>query len=156
MNPSGGHNSSLDDVDPFLGQLRHRSVEVDGTRAENNHSFGITINGSGTTATVRGCQSSGNGNTGIDANPGTEVNIESSVASNNGGSWPSTVSHGINAGGGTVRVSNSTVTNNDGYGFYNLFISGSFQSRGNNTVAGNKGVGTGDQTFGTITVITAN
>ena len=75
------------------------------------------------------------------------MNIESSVASNNGFS-------GIAAFSGTVRVSNSTVTNNGLFGFDTTNNGSTFESRGNNTVAGNNGGGA--QISGTITVITGN
>ena len=119
---------------------------VEGTRTENNNAPGIRSFGSGTTVTARDCLSSRN-SIGFVSQGGGVLNIESSVASNNS-------SHGIEAlFSGTVRVSNSTVTNNAGFGFNNDSTNpGTFESRGNNTVAGNNGGGA--QTDGTITPIT--
>jgi hypothetical protein len=111
---------------------------IERTRLENNN-IGITVTGA--TVTARGCLSSGN-SVGFLAQLSGELNIENSVASNN--------ALGIYNFIGTVRVSNSTVTNNTSFGFANG-SSGTFESRGNNTVAGNNGGGA--QTTGTITPI---
>ena len=123
------------------------TATVEGTRTENND-VGILSRGSAT-VTVRGSLASGNTGFGFGSDMGVSsvLNIESSVASSNG--------TGIGTGlGATVRVSDSTVTNNAGFGFSNsTFISGTFESRGNNTVAGNNGGGA--QTSGTITTIAA-
>jgi hypothetical protein len=50
-----------------------------------------------------------------------------------------------------MRVSNSTATNNFGFGFLNFNVEGTFESRGNNTVRGNP-----TNTSGTITIISGN
>jgi hypothetical protein len=123
------------------------TATVEGTRTENNNA-GLLTRGSAT-VTVRGCLASGNLGSGFGLDQGVTavLNIESSVASNNG--------LGIVTGmGATVRVSDSMVTNNTGFGYSNsTFISGTFETRANNTVAGNNGGGA--QTSGSITPITA-
>jgi hypothetical protein len=121
---------------------------IDGTRAENNTFQGIFINAAGASVTARGCLSSGNSAQGFYSQVSAVLNIESSVASNNGTLGIST------SNSGTVRVSNSTVTNNAGFGFLNdTGFPGTFESRQNNTVAGNNGGGA--QTDGTITPLVA-
>jgi hypothetical protein len=116
---------------------------VEGTQAENNPYSGIYIAGSGATVTARRCLASGSSSgDGLVSAAGAELNIESSVASHNG-------VDGITASSATVRVSNSTVTNNTRFGFLNS--TSTFESRGNNTVRDNAG---GD-TNGAITPLTA-
>lgn len=112
---------------------------VEATRAENNF-LGFFINGA--RVTLRDCVSAGNLTDGFTSVADAVLNIESSVAANNGQT-------GIHNGGATVRVANSMITNNTGYGFSN--DTGTFESRGNNTVAGNHPIGV--QNNGTITVI---
>ena len=125
----------------FNGNGTALTAAIERTRTENN-AGGIDISGSSTTATLHGCISSGNSGFGFSATAGV-MNIESSDASNNAA--------GIdNFSNGTVRVSNSTIMDNAGFGFVNF--SGTFESRGNNTVRGND-LG-GAQTTGTITTIT--
>ena len=85
---------------------------------------------------------SGNTNDGIGAGASAEVNVESCQIANNG-------RNGIGIVSGTIRVSNSTVTDNTKYGLYQN--GGTLYSRQNNTVAGNVG---GD-TSGTITPLPA-
>jgi hypothetical protein len=130
-------------IDLLAGDGTALIAAIEGTRTENNF-YGIFINGSGATVTARGCLASDNSDFGFRSSSGGVLNIESSVASNN--------HHGISTFDGTVRVSTSTVTNNTGFGFLNSG-SGTFESRGNNTLAGNNNGGA--QTSGTITAITA-
>lgn len=141
-------------------------VNIDGSRFERNGSDGIDFNDGNFEASITnslasdndgdGVQvgsSSGavrvqisqttaanNGNSGFLVGFGDELNIEYSVARGNAASGMGVLS------GGTIRVSNSVSTNNQ-FGFRNA--NGTFESRGNNTVAGN-----GTQTSGAITNIT--
>jgi len=84
---------------------------------------------------------SGNTNDGIAVGASAEVNVESCQIANNG-------RNGIGIVSGTVRVSNSTVTDNAGKGLYQN--GGTLYSRQNNTVAGNS-----PDTSGTITPLPA-
>ena len=128
-------------INLFNGSSTALSAAIEGTRTESNGG-GIDINGSGLTATAHGCLSSGNSGVGFQS-IGAVLNIESSVSSNNAA--------GIdNFSNGTVRVSNSTVTDNAGFGFVN--VGATFESRGNNTLRGNHAGGA--QNNGTITTIT--
>jgi parallel beta helix pectate lyase-like protein len=130
-------------------------INVDGSRFEQNGNAGIALDEHMIEASITNSLMSGNGNHGVvirgtgnkranvahstAANNGDsgfsvgaagalELNIESSIARGN-------ISNGmIVFGGDTIRVSNSTVTNN-GIGFNNA--AGTFASRGNNTVDGN-------------------
>jgi len=114
---------------------------IERTRMENNSSGG---GGSFRFAkvTLRECLVSGNAFTGILAQEGSEVNVESCVSTYNG-------NHGMAAfDGGIMRVSNSTASNNTQFGF-NSDPSSTFESRGNSTVRGN----TLGNTSGTITPI---
>ena len=120
---------------------------IEGTRAENNGFHGIVGNVTGTVITAHECLSSGNLSDGFQSADGAVLNIERSVASNNGQNGI----HTIGVTFATVRVSNSTVTSNILFGFSNQ--NGTLESRGNNTVAGNNGGGV--QTLGTITPLTA-
>ena len=91
---------------------------------------------------LRDCFASGNAFTGILAQAGSEVNVESCVSTYNG-------NHGMAAfDGGIMRVSHSTATNNTQFGFNND-PSSTFESRGDSTVRGN----TLGNTTGTITPI---
>ena len=114
---------------------------IEGTRTENNGGAGVITAGTGVTVTARKCLSSGNAGEGFISAASAVLNIENSVAANN--------NIGISTDS-TVRVSNSVVTNNTVFGFSNN--GGTFESRGNNTVAGNNGGGA--QTSGTITPLT--
>lgn len=115
------------------------SATIERTRMENN-SFGGTFRF--VRATLRDCLASGNTFTGILAQEGSDVNVESCVSAYNG-------NHGIAAfDGGIIRVSHSTATNNTQFGFRNDTTS-TFESRENNTVRGN-GIG---NVSGTITPI---
>ena len=119
---------------------------IDHCQIENNNStgqgFGVGVNNG--KATISDSVIAGHA-IGLSLQEGSsgELNVERCTVSNNSGagiSIQSALSHN-----GTVRVSNSTVTNN-GVGFENS--SGIFQSRGNNMVRGN-----GQNTVGTITVV---
>jgi hypothetical protein len=114
-------------------------VTIDQTKLENNLMGGFWIVGA--RATISRSVASGNGDFGFKGQfPGTELNIEECVLSNN--------TNGIvSASDATVRVSNSVVTNNTGAGF--LHSGGTFESRGNNTLRGNS-----PDISGTITPIT--
>jgi hypothetical protein len=113
---------------------------IERTRLENN-----TFGGAFRLAkvTLRDCLASGNTFTGILAQEGSEVNVESCVSTYNG-------NHGMAAfDTGIIRVSHSTSTNNTFFGF-SSDPTATFESRQNNTVRGN-GFG---NTTGTITAIT--
>ena len=116
------------------------SATIERTRLENNGSGGGEFRLA--KVTLRDCLASGNAFTGILAQAGSEVNVESCVAAYNG-------NHGMAAfDGGIIRVSHSTATNNTQFGFRNDGTS-TFESRENSTVRGN-GLG---NTSGTITPI---
>ena len=116
------------------------SATIDRTRLENNTSGGGEFRLA--RVTLRDCLASGNAFTGILAQEGSEVNVESCVSSYNG-------NHGMAAfDGGIMRVSHSTATNNTQFGFRNDGTS-TFESRENSTVRGN-GLG---NISGTITPI---
>jgi len=103
----------------------------------------------GAVASISNSVISGNALPGIIVAFGADLNVESCLVANNGNIISPDIGAGILAeDGGTVLVSNSTVTNNATYGFYEQ-TSGTFDTRGNNTVAGN---GTAP-TFGTITPV---
>lgn len=115
------------------------SATIERTRMENN-TFGGTFRL--VRVTLRDCLASGNTFTGILAQEGSDVNVESCVAAYNG-------NHGMAAfDGGIIRVSHSTATNNTQFGFRNDGAS-TFESRENSTVRGNA-LG---NTSGTITPI---
>ena len=116
------------------------SATIERTRIENNAFGGAEFRLA--KVTLRDCFASGNAFTGILAQAGAEVNVESCVAAYNG-------NHGMAAfDGGIIRVSHSTATNNTQFGFRNDGAS-TFESRENSTVRGN-GLG---NTSGTITAI---
>ena len=103
----------------------------------------------GAVASISNSVISGNALPGIIVAFGADLNVESCLVANNGNIISPDIGAGILAeDGGTVLVSNSTVTNNATYGFYEQ-TSGTFDTRGNNTVAGN---GTAP-TSGTITTV---
>jgi hypothetical protein len=88
--------------------------------------FGVSVSGAGNVATVRDSAATGMTGQGFGAQNGGELNIESCVAANN--------DVGIIAfSTSTVRVSNTTVTNN----VSGIATAGAVLSRGNNTVEGN-------------------
>ena len=98
---------------------------LDHVRLEQNVSVGLQVSGSGTQVSIANSVASGNAYGLIGS--GAELNIEACLVTNN-------VVSGIHSqAGATVRVSNSTVTNN-GTG---LFNNATLKSRGNNTVDGN-------------------
>ncbi len=93
-----------------------------------NGGNGFTLAASGVgRAQISHSTAANNGGDGFVVDNGDELNIEYSIARGNGAS-------GMLVGTGTIRVSNSVSTNN-AVGFNNL--GGTFESRGNNTVAGN-------------------
>jgi hypothetical protein len=109
---------------------------IDHCRLDGN-SAGLVSSGGGV-STVRNTVASGSLSAGFSAGFGAELNIEDSLASNNGGS-------GIDCNGGLARVSNATVTDNGtGLSFSNA---GVLLSRGNNTVEGNGTDGTFSGTY---------
>ena len=103
-------------------------ASVDHVRLEQNVSVGLQASGSGTQVSIANSVASGNIN-GFTGGTGAELNIEACLMANNNGSgiWSHT--------GATVRVSNSTVTNN-GTGL-RVNPDSTLKSRGNNTVDGN-------------------
>jgi hypothetical protein len=107
-------------------------------RLENNTIGFYASNG---TATISDSVISGNGGDGIILTGGGSevVEVESCQIANSGG-------NGIEVDNGTVRVSNSTVTDNNDVGLDNA--GGTFDSYGNNRVAGNS-----TPTSGAITTI---
>jgi hypothetical protein len=114
---------------------------VEHSRLENNGTGLYLLLGS--QVTVRETVAAGNANYGFQVDWG-DLNIQGCVASNNGTGIYATVVPSPN-GPSTVTVSNSTVTNNQNYGFQQSSTA-VFYSRGNNTVRGN-----GTDTSGTIT-----
>ena len=109
---------------------------LDHVRLEQNGSVGLRVSGSAAQVSIANSVASGNayGFVGSDG----QLNIEDCFVTNNALS-------GIQSEGATVRVSNSTVTNN-GTGLRN--IGGTLKSRGNNTVDGN-----GTNVDGSITTL---
>lgn len=133
-------------------------INVDGSRFERNGFYGIGLVDSTIEASITNSIMSENGDGGLEVSSyvisgDKRVNVTHSTAANNGGDGffvggfgalelniEYSVARG-NAGGGmvvagedTIRISNSVSTNND-TGFNNA--GGTFESRGNNTVAGN-------------------
>ena len=110
--------------------LRSRLAASNSTIIENVHSintlFGLAATASGNSVSIKGSVFSGN-TTGIEADPGTVVNVDNTVINQNG--------TGVQASG-TIRLSNSDVANNS-TGF-----AGSAVSYGNNRFLGNTGFGT--------------
>jgi hypothetical protein len=107
-------------------------VSLDEVRLENNQ-FGMRVEG-GTMAVVHRSIATGNVTNGFIA-VGTAVgaavlNLEASVSSNNG-------TNGVRAdqAGATIRISNTTITDNAGNGL--SINAGAIVSSGNNTVLGN-------------------
>lgn len=122
-------------------------VLIDNTRIENNNStgtgFGVGVP-AGAKVTIRNSTVAGH-SVGLSLQISTNavLTVEDCVIFNNTDAGIAIV--GLNADGGTVRVSNSVVTQN-GKGFSN--VEGVFESRGNNTVRGNM-----TNTSGPITLI---
>lgn len=111
---------------------------------EDNGGFGVGVS-LYARVTITDSVVSGNGyGLALDFAENSELNIERCVVSNNLGSGIQV--NALKNPGGTVRVSNSTITDNGEYGFYNY--GGTFESRGNNTVRGHT-----YNTAGTITII---
>jgi hypothetical protein len=119
-------------------------ASIDNTRFEGNFD-GLAV-GSNGRATVRGSVASGNTDAGFVAAPASStasLNVESCLVANNSGIGI----EGTGAGVGTVRISNSVVTDN-GTGM----VQGGAAvvlSRVNNTIEGNTTLSTG--TIGTFT-----
>jgi len=121
-----------------IGVLAGTHVTLNRIRLEKNSDDGLLVGEA--LVSISNSVISGNGQNGIE-NRG-EVNVEGCLIANNG-------SAGIDAlTTGTVRVSNSTVTDNAGKGLYQN--GGTLYSRQNNTVAGNS-----PDTSGTITPLPA-
>ena len=139
------HGISLDNGDG-TGLI----VALEGTRTEKNGVHGIVGRLSGVIVTAYNCESSGNFGNGFMSADGALLNIEKSVASNNGNNGIGS-DGAIVASGVTVRVSNSTATHNIFFGFSNN--NGVFESRLNNTVGGNNGGEPYVQISGTISPI---
>jgi parallel beta helix pectate lyase-like protein len=100
-------------------------LSLDQVRIEHNVNQGLEIDGSAK-ASIRNSVSSGNGN-GMYAEG--ELSIESCLVAHNINGVASNAS-------GVVRVSNSMVTDNSGFGF-RAISPATMKSRGNNTVDGN-------------------
>ena len=131
-------------------------VNVDSSRFEQNGNAGIAFDEQSIEASITNSLMSGNGSHGLVIRGTTgnmRANVAHSTAANNGDSGflvggsgalelniESSIARGnisngmIVFGADTIRVSNSTVTNN-AVGFNNA--AGTFASRGNNTVDGN-------------------
>jgi hypothetical protein len=126
-------------------------------RAEANGSAGLQVGGGSTPADVSAVDfvSVGN-NDGVYVTSATPtgngtLNLDHALISRN--IFDGVVIDAVGyTGTATVRVTNSTVVDNGGYGFWNGGANTSFQSLRNNLVAGN---GSGDTT-GVITFISAN
>jgi hypothetical protein len=129
-------------VQPSSGTV---SGSIDSVRLEGNAGNGLFV--AGANVSIRNSVASGNGG-GLKANnpSGTcELNIENCMVSNN---REGVVADGFGGGAATVRISGSTVTNNE-FGLRQLDV-GVLLSRGNNTVEGNT-----NNTSGTIGSYTA-
>lgn len=147
--------TGLQVIAPVGGTAR---ITVDGSRFEGNGVYGIGLIDAFIEASITNSIMSENGDSGLEVSSyivsgDKRVNVAHSTAANNGGDGffvggftllelniEYSVARG-NAGSGmfvgaddTIRVSNSVSTNND-TGFNNA--GGTFESRGNNTVAGN-------------------
>jgi hypothetical protein len=115
-------------------------VSIERCLLDKNIEAGLFVQ-EGTRASIRNSVASSGNFIGVSATPSggsltAELNIDTCLISNNIGSG----SVGVSAGGfsgsaATIRISNSTVTNN-GIGLQQL-MGGSILSRGNNTVEGN-------------------
>lgn len=123
---------------------------ISNSQIKHNNDSGVRSFGSATIVTIHDSVVSENVGDGLAVSGGGDMNVERCVVAHNtedgivirGGGSPV---------GGVMRVSNSTVIGNTQFGFSNNGSStSSFQSRGNNTVAGNFSA----NTQGTITVIT--
>ena len=110
------------------------TASIERCRLDNNE-FGLDVLGAGVSATVKDSSAGGSSSYGLGAETSGELNIENCAISS--------CSVGIKSTNGTVRVSNSTVTDNStGVSAGGV---GVLLSRGNNTVQGNvtKGAFTG-------------
>jgi len=148
-------------------------INVDGSRFEQNFFSGIVLDESSIEATITNSIMSENGGAGFgifrtvpSSTGNTRANVAHSTAANNGGDGffvggvganQLNIEYSVARGNGgsgmivqdgdIIRVSNSVATNN-GTGFNNQ--GGTFESRGNNTVAGNTNLN-----VGVITPLTA-
>ncbi len=131
--------------DNGFGIFARGKMLIDNTRIENNNStgfgYGVGVS-AGAKVTIRNSTVAGH-SVGLSLQLSTNavLTVEDCVVSNNASAGIAIVSL---ESAGTVRVSNSLVTQN-GIGFQNA--TGVFESRGNNTVRGNT-----TNTSGTITV----
>ena len=104
-------------------------VFVERTALLDNGAEGLFVNDPAVHVTARSCVAAGNAGDGFVAGGFGELTLEKCISSGNGG-------HGVAVlTSSTVRVSNCTVTDNGAAGLFNN--SGTFESRRNNTVAGN-------------------
>ena len=130
-------NSQGVSLQALAGNVIKASIEH--CRIEGHYgSFGVFI-GERSEATLRDSVITGNFQDGVNSR-GT-ANVENCEVSHNG-------NHGILVFGAMVRVSNTIVTDNAGFGFITV-NGGIFESRGNNTVRGNAA----GNTWGSITTI---
>jgi len=111
-------------------------AEIDHVSMNDNTGDGLDVLG-GSKVTIRDSVASGNGNNGFSVicsgATSAELNVEGCVVSSN---TLGIVSTSSSTGVATVRVSNSTITNNS-EGLHNSGSPAVFLSRGNNTVEGN-------------------
>ena len=151
-------NDTIAMTNKYAGiEVDYGKASIDRVRLENNNETGLYVEGG--TVSISNSVASGNisfvGETtfGIEAYSGpgfpSEVNVENCLIANNPGAG--IISTAFPGGVSTVRVSNSTVTDN-GIGLSNglsgfgpIVFSATLLSRGNNTVQGN-----GAPTSGTI------
>jgi hypothetical protein len=137
-------NSVADGV-AFFTSTGLIKASVENSHFDHNGTIGV-YNGlavyNRSKVTVRGSTASGNGGAGFVV-AGGDLNLEACEASNN---KDGVITQGDSVTFGTAVVSNSTVTNNSRYGFYQL--AGDFYTLGNNMVRRNT-----TNTFGTINLI---
>lgn len=131
--------------DNGVGIFARGKMLIDNTRIENNNStgfgYGVGV-APGAKVTIRNSTVSGHSiGLSLQLSTGAVLTVEDCVVTNNSFAG---ISISSDKSAGTVRVSNSLVTQN-GIGFQNA--TGTFESRGNNTVRGNT-----TNTSGTITV----
>ena len=116
---------------------------LDHCRLDGNQ-FGV-VSDAGASTTIRDSVASGNGDTGVVAEFGGELNVESCMVSNQNFGASGFGNGVLSLGAGSVvRVSNTTVTDNN----FGLFVNaGDILSRGNNTVEGNNTEGSFTGTY---------
>ncbi len=128
-------------------------VTIDGLEVTGGRN-GITAQGAGK-LTIRNCDVHDTGRSGIAIGYGTSATIDNCLVQNN-------PLDGINALGGTIIVTNSTISANARNGIFILFggvgqigVNDRFDAAGPNTISGNGGSGI-DVSTGSSAVIVAN